>query len=444
MLNKYTFIFLLLSITFFSFSQGRFDLPRSEFTKIKFELINNLIVFPVEVNGAKLSFLLDSGVSKPILFNIINMSDSIQINHVESIYLRGLGDGGFIEALRSKHNIFKLGDAINVNQEIYVIFDESINFTPRLGVVVHGIIGYDIFRDFIVEINYASKYIKLHNPKTYKYRRCKKCQTFDLELNQNKPYINAKVEMHSKQIPVKLLIDSGGSDALWLFEEDSLGIYPDTNKYFHDFLGKGLSGSVHGKRTKIHSFSISDFNLKDVNVAFPDSSAISLARKFKERNGSVAGEILKRFNMIIDYNDSKITLKKNKNFKLPFQYNMSGVVIEQDGMRVVMEKKEGISVGKDSYGNTNEGSKTISIVESYKFVLKPTYRIVELRNNSPAKITGLLLGDVILKINGKETHHLKMNDINEMLRANEGDILKIKVDRNGKELEFALKIESLF
>ena len=27
-----------------------------------------------------------------------------------------------------------------------------------------------------------------------------------------------------KQIPVKLLIDSGGSDALWLFEDDSLGI----------------------------------------------------------------------------------------------------------------------------------------------------------------------------------------------------------------------------
>ena len=106
MLNKFTVTFLTLFITFFSFSQGRFDLPKSEHTKINFELINNLIVFPVEVNGAKLSFLLDSGVSKPILFNIINVSDSIQINHVESIYLRGLGDGGFIEALKSKQNIF--------------------------------------------------------------------------------------------------------------------------------------------------------------------------------------------------------------------------------------------------------------------------------------------------------------------------------------------------
>lgn len=444
MLNKFTATFLLLFITVLSFSQGRFELQRVKHTKIKFELINNLIVFPVEVNGAKLSFLLDSGVSKPILFNIINAPDSIQINHVESIYLRGLGDGGFIEALRSKQNILKIGDAININQEIFVIFDESINFTPRLGVPIHGIIGYDIFKDFIVEINYGSKYIKLHNPKSYKYKSCKKCQTFDLDINQNKPYINAQVEIHSKQIPVKLLIDSGGSDALWLFEEDSLGIYPDVDKYFHDFLGKGLSGSVHGKRTKINSFSINDFRLNDVNVAFPDSSAISFARKFKERNGSIAGEILKRFNIIINYNASKITLKKNKNFKLPFQYNMSGIVIEQDGIRVIKERQENTLNRENSYGMTTENSKTISVTESYKFVLKPAYRIVELRKDSPAELAGMLIDDIILRINGKEAHHLKMNDINEMLRANEGDVIKLKVDRNGKELDFTFKLKSLF
>ena len=119
-----------------------------------------MIVFPVEVNGAKLSFLLDSGVSKPILFNIINVSDSIQINHVESIYLRGLGDGGFIEALKSKQNIFKLGEAININQDIFVIFDESINFTSRLGVPVHGIIGYDILKKyFVFHSNFHTEYV---------------------------------------------------------------------------------------------------------------------------------------------------------------------------------------------------------------------------------------------------------------------------------------------
>ena len=441
MYHKVTLSLLLLLFSFSGVTQSHFNLPRANHTKIKFELINNLIVFPVEINGAKLSFLLDSGVSKPILFNIINVSDSIQINNTESIYLRGLGDGGYIEALKSKRNVFKIGNAVNINQDIFVIFDESINFTPRLGVPVHGIIGYDIFKDFVVEINYASKYLKLHKPKSYQYKKCRKCQTFDLELNQNKPYINAQVEIHSKQIPVKLLIDSGGSDALWLFEDDSLGIYPSNDKYFQDFLGKGLSGSVHGKRTKVNSFSINNFHLKEVNVAFPDSAAISFARKFKGRNGSIAGELLKRFNIIFDYGNTKITLKRNKNFKSPFHYNMSGIVIEQEGVRVVKELDNTIASG--SYGRNVEGTKTISVTESYKFMLKPAFKIVELRKYSPAELAGLLIGDVILKINGKEAHHLKMQNINEMLRANEGQIIKLKVDRDGKVLDFDFKLKSL-
>ena len=94
MYHKVTLSLLLLLFSFSGVTQSHFNLPRANHTKIKFELINNLIVFPVEINGAKLSFLLDSGVSKPILFNIINVSDSIQINNTETIYLRGLRDGG--------------------------------------------------------------------------------------------------------------------------------------------------------------------------------------------------------------------------------------------------------------------------------------------------------------------------------------------------------------
>ena len=57
--------------------------------------------------------------------------------------------------------MIKIGKAVNVNQEVFVVFDEEINFTPRLGVPIHGIIGYDIFKDFVVEINYSSKSLYL-------------------------------------------------------------------------------------------------------------------------------------------------------------------------------------------------------------------------------------------------------------------------------------------
>ncbi len=441
MFKKNVLTGFLLIFHAIGFSQGLFNLPKTSHTRINFEIIDNLIIFPVEVNGVKLSFILDSGVSKPILFNIINISGSIEFKHAERIYLRGFGDGGYIEALKSKGNFFKIGDAVNVNQDIFVIFDETINFTPRLGVPVHGIIGYDVFKDFVVEINYASKFMKLHDPQAYKFKNCKKCQTFDLEFNQNKPYINAQVEVNSVQIPVKLLIDSGGSDALWLFQDDTLGIVPGNN-YFDDFLGKGLSGSVYGKRARVASFSLDNFHLKAVNAAYPDSAAISFARRFKERNGSVAGEILKRFNMIVDYKNEKITLKKNKNFKLPFQYNMSGIVIEQDGVRVVKERDVG-NAGIDSYRNSTEGNKIIQITEAYRYLLKPSYRVVELRKDSSAELAGMQIGDIILSVNNKEAHLMTMQDINDKLRANEGEIVRLKVDRNGKELSFTFKLKSL-
>jgi len=57
-----------------------------------------------------------------------------------------------------------LEEAVTLNQDLFAIIDASINFAPSLGIPIHGIIGYDIFKDFVVEINYSRKFIKLYNP----------------------------------------------------------------------------------------------------------------------------------------------------------------------------------------------------------------------------------------------------------------------------------------
>ncbi len=440
MIKRYFTIFCIVLFCGQSFSQNGFRLTRSERTKVKFQLIDNLIIIPVEINKVKLSFIFDSGVSKPILFNIINSSDSLKLKDVESIYLRGLGDGESTVALKSRNNIFKIGEAINVNQDVFIISDETINFTPRLGIPVHGIIGYDIFKDFIVEINYGSKFIRLNNPDTYKYKTCRNCETLNLTLFNNKPFIDAIVEVKGEEVPVKLLMDSGGSDALWLFENESLGLIPENGNFFIDFLGKGLSGSVHGKRSKLKRFSINGFHVHNLNVAYPDSAAVSFARKFKARSGSMAGELLKRFNIVMDYKNSKVTFKKNRYFNDPFEYNKSGIVLEQDGVRVVKERDQGSQFKNDQ---SNEELSRLSVIEAYKFTLKPAFRIVELRANSPAERAGLMLGDVILTINNKEVHNYKLQEVNSFFRAQQGKLIKLKIDRDGVIMTFHFKLESL-
>ncbi|WP_460218027.1 aspartyl protease family protein [Psychroserpens sp. MEBiC05023] len=434
-------LLLLIASVCSSLAQGDFNLPRKDNDKIKFRLINNLIVIPVEINGVELSFILDTGVSKPILFNITN-TDSLQIKNVETIFLRGLGAGSKpIEALRSRNNFFKIGNAININQDIYVVFDNSINFSNRLGVNVHGIIGYDLFKNFVVEINYISKYIKLHKTESYVYKTCKKCEVFNLSLYNNKPYMETEVKVDDKFLPVKLLIDTGSSDALWLFEDKEKGLEPFDNRYFEDFIGKGLSGNVYGKRAKVKSFKLKGFELNDVNVAFPDSISISTARRIKNRNGSVSGEILKRFNLIVDYKNAKITLKKNGNFRIPFYYNRSGIIIEQTGSRVVKEKEDRGIVG---YGNNTDNETRIELSTHYKFSLKPSYSIVELRVGSPAAEAGLMVDDEILSVNGKKAHELSLQRIMEYFKNDIGKLIRMKIERNGEVMSFQFRLEDVF
>lgn len=438
--KKIAFLFLLCG--FFSFSQGKFVLQGANKDKISFKLINNLIVIPVEINGVELSFLLDTGVSKPIIFNFLNLTEDLQINQAEKIYLRGLGEGDSVEALRSSNNIFRIGKALSISQSLYAVFDPELNFAPRLGVPIHGIIGYDFFKDFIVEVNYSSRYIRIHNPDSYKQKKCSSCEIFDLEFFNNKPYITGSVEISDQDIPVTLLIDSGGSDALWLFDDEERGInIPE--KYFEDFLGRGLSGSVYGKRAKVNSFSLGKFKLRRVNAAFPDSTSISFARKFKDRSGTISGEILKRFNIIYDYPNRKISLKKNRNYAEPFYYNKSGISLEHDGVRVVrtVEQNKGIA----RFQSVNESVATSDLVVSgnYKYSLAPSFKIVELRTDSPAYRSGLQVGDVILNINNRHAHLYSMQQIIQMFYGEDGKRIRLLIDREGVQKKFEFKLESL-
>ncbi|MGC6430156.1 MAG: aspartyl protease family protein [Jejuia sp.] len=439
-MKKFYFLFLLLFCFFNSvISQNTFILQNNKSSdKIRFKLINNLIVFPVEVNGVELSFLLDTGVSKTLIFNILNISDSLKIKQSESFFLRGLGGGGTIEALKSDHNFIRIGNAIKVDQELYAIYDKSIDFAPKLGVPIHGIIGADLLKDFIVEINYSKKYFKLNMPYKYEYQPCSNCETFNLEFHNNKPYMYAITEIDNTSIPVKLLIDSGGSDALWLFKDDEKGI--KVGRYFDDFLGHGLNGSVYGKRSKIDGFQLKHFKLKHVNVAFPNENSINFSKMLEGRNGTISGEILRRFTIILDYGRAKITLKKNSKFKEKFDYNKSGMVLEYSGYRMVRTNKPNYTAN-DKSSSDFRGINTIAINDNTEISLKPSYAIVELRENSPAERAGLQMHDVILSINGKSTSNYTLQQVTKFFYAEKDKLMRITVDRKGIIKSFSFKLE---
>lgn len=441
-IKPFFLLFLLLPI--FALGQN-FELPKGKkFERVKFQHINNLIIIPAKVNGVELSFILDSGVSKPILFNL-SEQDSVDIKNVSKITLKGLGDGEPIEALGSRDNVFGIGEITNKKQDIYVVLDKELNFSPKMGIPIHGIVGYNFFRDFVIEINYVAKNLKIYDPEHYKYKGNKKAETLPLTIENKKAYVVANaVIANSNKVPVKLLLDTGSSDAVWLFENENKGInVPEQN--FTDFLGRGLSGTVNGKRTKIKQLNLGSFSLTDAKAAFPDKESIKGISNLGTRNGSLGGEVLKRFNIIFDYPSNKITLRKNVYFKQPFRFNTSGMELQHDGLRVV-EKATTNSRGivKNSSSNGVNNDVQIRFQNEIVISLVPQIVVSEIREDSPAKEAGLEIGDVILSVDRKAVHDYKLQEIKHMLDKVPGRKVTVLVSRNGEKIRFNLRIKKLF
>jgi len=408
--------------------------------RIRFKFINNLIVIPLKINGKKLSFILDSGVSKTILFNI-TQNDSIGLNSVEKVSLRGLGKGEPVEALLSKNNKLSLKNIVSYDETIYVIVRDYFDLSSKMGTTIHGIIGYNLLSNYVVKINYKNRYIDFYDPENYELKRCRKCETFPLNFYRKKPFIDAKVQLDTignKLTDVKLLIDSGGSDAIWLFEHTKPEIVTPIN-HFNDILGEGLSGSIYGNRSRISTFKLGSFIIEQPTVSFLDSISTKNARMYKERNGSIGSNILKRFIVWFNYANNTITFKKNGSFKKGFNYNMSGLDVVYNGKQLV--KEEDVRSYSDAYNQSVSSTNSVKFITSFSYKFKPSYRIRNIVANSPADKAGLKVDDIILRLNNKPAHEYQLGEIIQKFQEKDGKRIKITVDRKGEKLKFQFRLE---
>ena len=440
MIIKKTALYVIIFfLAISSFAQGTFRIldNSNESEKVDFTLVNNLVVVKAKVNGKELSFLLDTGIKKTMLFNVV-FADSLVLNNVERIQLNGLGEGEPIQAIKSKGNLFEMEGIVNPEMAVFVIVDDLFDLSAKMGMDIHGIIGGDLFKDFIVKINYANERLVFSNPDTYSYDKCKSCESFPLEFYSNKPFINIAVENHlGKEFKVRLLIDSGGGDALWLFPYSHPDIIVSDN-YYVDFLGRGLNGNIFGKKSLINKMKIGSFEFENASVSYPDSTSMVKMHSNKDRNGTLGAGILKRFIVIMDYPNRMITLKKNaKLYKEPFLYNKSGIELSYGRDMLVQEKKSGIM------HSAGENTSITEIFYNYGLTYKPSYEIVLIRKGSPAHYAGLLEGDIILEINGVPAYSLDMSEVIQIFSQKDNKKIRLLVDRRGEHLRYMFNLKSL-
>lgn len=431
---KFKLLLLGLFLCIFVNAQNSFELVNTKKAVIPFKFINNLIFIPITVNGAELTFLLDTGVSDAILFSLENKE--LKLSNVEKVKFSGLGGSISIDGLKSERNMGKIGDEIiNTSMSLYIIIDEEFNISPHVGIPVNGVIGYHFFKDHPIYIDYTSRKITVYESADLLKKKIKRFEEFPITIEKDKPYLYAGVEMTNEKKDSKLLIDLGNSDAIWLFPTLIKNfVYNRPN--IDDFLGRGFNGDIYGKRSRIHNFYLGDFKFEKPLTAMPDEFSIQHVNLVENRKGSIGGEIMRRFTVIFDYPNKKLYLKKNRNFDDPFHFNMSGLDFKQDGLewqedRLKIETQKSAMVTTEVYKDAFQ----------YKFSLKPIFSITGVRKDSPAYEAGLKKDDKVISINGERTADMTLEKIVELMKSSEGRNITMVIRRKNEELTFRFMLE---
>ncbi len=373
---------------------------------IPIEIYSNLIIVPVVLNGKlPLKFILDTGVRTTILTDKA-FSDFLHMTYARKYTIAGPGGERLIDAYIANNVTIDMPGVHGEGHAMLVLDKDYLELRNYLGTDVHGILGYELFSRFIVEVDYQNKNLTLMLP--HRFRPKRKYQKLTISVEDTKPYLLTRVDMNdSMRIQAKLLVDTGASHGLLLDPESDSKIKVPA-KHINSLIGRGLGGVITGQIGRIKSIDLGNYTIPGVIANFPDPN--SYADSIKDgksvfRNGSLGGEILSRFKIIFNFPEEKVYLKKNASFKNEFHYNLSGLTVKAQG-------------------------------EDLR-----NYEITNVRENSSADKANIKVGDSILSIGSEPASELDLNRIDSMLNSKPGKTITMEIERNGKKIkvEFVLQ-----
>ena len=404
MLTSRGIVLLILLLLFVpAKAQYGFEFEKKNLKKVyvPFELHNNLIVVPVRLNDKlPMKFIVDTGIRTTILTEKI-MSDALALTLNRKIILKGPGEQQIIAAHVANNVTIKIPGVVGRGQALLVLEEDFLQLRNYLGVEVHGIIGYELFSRFIVEIDYNNRMLILHQSQFFEPK--KSFERFPLTIEDTKPYIVTKIKINGKTTRSKLMIDTGASHAL-LLEEDEEKNISMPERSIEANIGRGLGGPIKGRLARIDHIKIGEFELKGVISSFPEPGQY-LDTVFFNRHGTLGGDLLSRFRVVFDYPSENIYLKKASGFHNKFEHDMSGIELMAEGNNL------------------------------------ETFRIMNVREESPAYKAGVRSGDTLLYLNGIRSENLQLNQIYRLFHSKPGRKIRMVISREGVQRKIVYRLK---
>ncbi|MBN8686585.1 MAG: aspartyl protease family protein [Chitinophagales bacterium] len=368
--------------------------PSKHLTTVKFtQLTGGIVILHARVDEYPdtLNFILDTGSS----------GISLDSSTVDYLGLKPVPTDRTIRGIAGIRKVNFLFDktlrfpGLNIEHLDFHINDYSI-LTTVYGERIDGIIGYSVISRYIMKVNYDSMQLSFYTKGTIRYPR----GGYLL-----KPAISQLVSQpmrirDEKAIYSRFLFDLGAGLCMLLsreFVEDSAFFSKKRKRFVKE--GEGLGGKIDMELTLLKEVRIGPYKFRNVPVfVFDDEYNVS---SYPYMGGILGNDLLRRFNVILNYAKGDIYITPNSHYGEVFDYSYSGIEL---------------------------------------YLVNGLIVIGDVAKGSPAEAVGLKEGDEVIAINKNLLHNLNSYKI-AMQVPNQK--IKIIIRRDGVMKEFEFKIKSI-
>ncbi|SKA15551.1 PDZ domain (Also known as DHR or GLGF) [Chitinophaga eiseniae] len=342
-----------------------------------------------------LQFILDTGSAGISLDTATCVRLGIQLTPTDKV-VKGLGAAKTV-SFAMNHSLKLPGlsvDSLNFHVNDYELISQVY------GIQVDGIIGYSFLSRYIVTVDYDTEEIIVNSKGRYAYPRGG--LLLRPSLTQI-PLITAPLRNERKTVTNRYYFDTGAGMCLLLstqFVKDSALITRRRRaRKIIQTEAQGLGGKMQMSLTTVQEFRIGNYSFRNVPTYIFDDRTNITAYPFL--GGMIGNDLLRRFNITLNYSKKEIYLMPNTHYKDMFDYSYTGLII---------------------------------------YLIDGRVEVTDIIKGSPAEKAGIHKGDIIMAVNNNLGSNLQV--FRELLK-NVGTKATLLIARDNELLIKKLPIKSI-
>jgi hypothetical protein len=355
------------------------------------DIFDRIVYLPVTLNGiGPFTFVLDTGAGGVSAVDR-SVADSLRLRATPMPGGGGAGEET-VEIGRVDSVTVSLPDLSFGDRAVFTIPLHRMD--PHWGKRKDGVIGGDLLSALLTRIDYENKRVDFEDVAAHEYKGSG--ERIPLTVLGGFLLTEAEVLLYGKEEPIKavFLVDTGVRVSLFNAPYAKKHDLPaQSPKTVTGVTGFGIGGVSKGIIGRVRGIRLGSILIENPVVDFSIDEAGALADT--SFSGIIGADILSRFNVVLDYSRSQMVLEKNRFFREPSEFEMSGI-------RFVME------------GPDFEVLKVFSVFDG-----------------SPAAEAGIGAGDVITAIDGREAKRFNRETLRDYLER-DGKEVRLTIQQNGK------------